>query len=216
MSRSAMLNYTLAIEILFNIFNASTSGATSSNSSGATSIANTTQQACNGSPALCNRSFSNVSFVGTHDSAFAGTSVSDNQNVNITAQLDGGIRFLQAQTHRDGNGTLSMCHTACGLLNTGPLTDYLGTVKTWMDANVDEVVMMLLVNGDNLGVGNFSSAFNSTGLQEYAYIPDTDPLPLDGWPTLGQLMSDGKRLVMFIGMFDVAYPPPSERTDVWS
>lgn len=167
------------------------------------------QQSCNGSPDLCDRQFSNVSFIGTHDSAFAGTLLTDYQNVNVTAQLDVGIRFVQAQTHNNALGQLSMCHTSCFELDAGTLDTYLSTVKTWMDANPNEVVMMLLVNGDNLAIGNFSDAFSSTGLDSYAYVPTTYPVPINSWPTLSTLISSGKRLVMFIGEQRLLGLPPT-------
>lgn len=80
-----------------------------------------TDVACNGNAALCSRSYSNVTMIGTHDSAFVGILPTDNQLVSVTTQLDDGIRFLQAQTHVN-NGVLEMCHTSCTELDAGPLT----------------------------------------------------------------------------------------------
>lgn len=77
--------------------------------------------ACNGNAALCSRSYSNVTQIGTHDSAFVGILPTDNQLVSVTTQLDDGIRFLQAQTHVN-DGVLHLCHTSCEELDAGPLT----------------------------------------------------------------------------------------------
>lgn len=55
---------------------------------------------CNGNADLCDRLYSNVSQVGTHDSAFVGTLVTDNQSKSVADQLSAGIRFLQAQVRR--------------------------------------------------------------------------------------------------------------------
>ena len=156
---------------------------------------------CNGYAALCNRKYSNVSFIGTHDSAFVG-STSDprvNQEKSVSDQLNAGIRFLQAQTHNLA-GQLSMCHTSCLELYAGSLTNYLQPIKTWLDANPNEVISLLLVNGDNVDVSHFDSAFASTGLKNYAYIPSSSPadLAISAWPTLGSMISTGKRLVVFI------------------
>ena len=157
------------------------------------------QTSCNGSPALCNRSYSNVSQIGTHDSAFVGDLPSDNQDVDVTQQLDAGIRFLQGQTHKDVLGTLSLCHTSCFLLDAGPLTDYLGTVKTWLDANPNEVLTLLLTNGDSLSVTEFDTAFQSSGLVPSVYIPPSNaPLNLNAWPTLQEMITTQKRLVTFL------------------
>ena len=154
---------------------------------------------CNGNAALCSRSYSNVSQVGTHDSAFVGSTAADNQYVSVTQQLDAGIRFLQGQTHKDALGTLSLCHTSCLLRNAGPLTTYLSTIKSWLDAHPNEVLTLLLTNGDNLNVTQFDSAFQSSGLVPSIYIPPSDaPLNLDAWPTLQELITTNKRLVMFL------------------
>lgn len=59
------------------------------------------ERQCNLNPFLCSRSYSNISFIGTHNSAFVG-SIDDprvNQQMSVTEQLDAGIRFLQAQVH---------------------------------------------------------------------------------------------------------------------
>jgi hypothetical protein len=70
------------------------------------------QTACNGSPELCSRRYSNVTQVGSHDSAFVGYLPQDNQYTSVTDQLNMGIRFLQAQTH-NLNGQVELCHTYC-------------------------------------------------------------------------------------------------------
>src|SRR4051794_13565046 len=46
---------------------------------------------CNGAEALCDRPYSNITFVGTHNSAFSGTSAADNQHMTFLEQLDFGV-----------------------------------------------------------------------------------------------------------------------------
>jgi len=165
------------------------------------SIVATQNTPCNGNPALCSRPYSNVTEVGTHDSAFVGLTPADNQEVDVTGQLNAGIRFLQAQTH-NFFGTLSLCHTSCLLEDAGPLTNYLNTIKTWLDANPNEVLTLLLTNGDSLPItanGEFDNAFQSSGLVPSIYIPPSDaPLNLTAWPTLQEMITQNKRLVTFL------------------
>ena len=85
------------------------------------STASSSDVACNGNAALCSRLYSNVTQVGSHDSAFVGILPTDNQLVSVTTQLDDGIRFLQAQTHVKDD-VLELCHTSCTELDAGPLT----------------------------------------------------------------------------------------------
>ena len=152
---------------------------------------------CNGNTALCSRSYSNVTQVGTHDSAFVGILPTDNQLESVSSQLDAGIRFLQAQTHQM-NEDLYMCHTTCAELNAGLLTDYLATIKTWMDSNPNEVVTLLLTNGDRVDVSLFGSAMSASALDQYAYTLPSQ-LTIDEWPTLQELINQGSRLVVFLG-----------------
>ena len=154
---------------------------------------------CNGNVALCSRKYSNVTQIGTHDSAFVGVLPTDNQYVSLTSQLNAGIRFLQAQTHVK-NSALEMCHTTCGEKDAGSLVSYLTTITTWMAANPNEVVTLLLTNGDGASVSLFGSAMISSGLSAYAYTPPSQ-LSMFQWPTLQELIDNETRLVMFLGTY---------------
>lgn len=152
---------------------------------------------CNGHAELCNRIYSNVTFIGAHDSPFVGILPSDNQIDSVTEQLNQGVRYLTAQTH-DKDGTIELCHTSCILLDAGTLQAFLTTVKTWMDSNPNEVVTLLLTNGDGIDINLFGDDFEAVGLDTYAYAP-SGTLAIGSWPTLGTLISSGKRLVVFMG-----------------
>ena len=153
---------------------------------------------CNGHAEFCNRKYSNITSIGAHDSAFVGELPQDNQDVSVTAQLDAGIRFLQAQSHKNIFGTLQLCHTSCFEEDAGTVESYLSTVKSWLDAHPNEVVTILLVNGDNVPVSMFDDAYTSSGIKHYVYAPPTSPLALDAWPTLQQLITANTRLVAFL------------------
>lgn len=161
------------------------------------------QQACNGHTEYCDKVYPDVSQIGAHDSAFVGLLPQQNQEFSVTDQLDAGIRFLQGQTHLDIFGTFSLCHTSCFLEDAGPVTSYLSTIKSWLDRNPNEVLTLLLTNGDNVDPSMFDSAFQVTGLQSYTYAPTTDgtTLPISAWPTLASMISAGTRLVFFLGKY---------------
>lgn len=168
------------------------------------------QTACNGHPALCTRQYSNITQIGTHDSAFIGALPSDNQDEPLTAQLNAGIRFLQAQTHVNPFGVLSLCHTSCYLLDAGSLESYLATLKTWLDANPNEVLTLLLTNGDNVSADLFATALTASGLTPSAFVPASSPAPLalTAWPTLQDLIAANTRLIFFLGKLTSPPPPP--------
>ncbi|KAI3343423.1 PLC-like phosphodiesterase [Ustulina deusta] len=171
--------------------------ATSVATAQAASTSSASTVACNNSPDLCSRSYSNITHMGAHDSAFlrdasTSNSVAGNQYYNATVALDAGIRLLQVQVH-DLNGTIEMCHTLCSLLDAGPLQDWLGDIKTWMDSNPNEVVTLLIVNSDNYDVEEFGAVFEASGISTYGYTPSGNE-----WPTLQSMISAKTRLVTFI------------------
>lgn len=52
---------------------------------------------CNGHAELCDRSYGNVTFIGTHNSYGNGSSIMDNQGKGVVEQLEDGVRTLQVQ-----------------------------------------------------------------------------------------------------------------------
>jgi len=153
---------------------------------------------CNGHPELCTRSYGNVSFVGAHDSYAVGVNnLATNQDYDVTQQLNDGVRLLQMQAHNQ-NGVPQLCHTSCILYNGGTLADYLTKVKTWMDANPNDVVTILIVNSDNLAPSVYDGVFKSAALDTLSYAPPAAIVPSTQWPTLGALIDSGKRLLTFL------------------
>ncbi|KAA1468038.1 PLC-like phosphodiesterase [Dentipellis sp. KUC8613] len=153
---------------------------------------------CNGHPEFCDKSYGNVTYVGAHDSYAVGVNnLATNQDYNITQQLNDGIRMLQMQAH-NLNGVIQLCHTSCALFNGGTLQDYLGTVKTWMDANPNDVVTLLIVNSDGFKPTDYDTVFKAAGVDTLSYAPTAAVVPASQWPTLGNMIDSGKRLVTFL------------------
>ncbi|WVF68545.1 hypothetical protein IAT40_003313 [Kwoniella sp. CBS 6097] len=153
--------------------------------------------ACNGHAELCDRKYSNVTFIGAHNSYGAGDSIADNQNKDVTAQLDDGIRTLQLQAHNTDSG-VHLCHTSCSLLDGGSLEDYLKKVVTWISSNPNDVVTIVLTNPENLAVSTYSPILTSAGIADYMYTPSASSIALSDWPTLGELIDQKKNVVAFM------------------
>ena len=87
--------------------------------------------------------------------------------------------------------------------DSGTLKNYLTQVKTWLDANPQDLVTLLLTNPDSIAMPTFASVFQSVGLDKYAFTPpgSPTPLPIDQWPLLGDMITSNTRLVVFIGTF---------------
>ncbi|KAJ7809027.1 PLC-like phosphodiesterase [Mycena leptocephala] len=156
---------------------------------------------CNGNADLCNRSYGNTTFMGAHDSfAFSSDpfALARDQEVDVPTQLGLGVRLLQAQAHLN-NGVIHFCHTSCALFDGGTVLAYLTTVKTWLDANPNEVLTLLFTNPEGLSIpGVWAPAFEQSGIASLAYIPPTNPMPQSAWPTLGSMIDSGKRVVVFL------------------
>ncbi|WWC65925.1 uncharacterized protein I303_108547 [Kwoniella dejecticola CBS 10117] len=152
---------------------------------------------CNGHAELCSRQYSNVTFIGAHDSYAVGDGLADNQDKDVTAQLNDGIRTLQLQAHNASDG-VHLCHTSCSLQDGGLLSDYFGKVVSWVSSNPNDVVTIVLTNPENLPVSTYSSILTSSGIDQYMYQPSSSAIGLSDWPTLGELIDQKKTVVAFL------------------
>lgn len=153
---------------------------------------------CNGHAELCDRKYSNVTFIGSHDSVFVGNTTSDNQHIPLAEQLALGVRFLQAQTHDDRKGNIELCHSDCMLRDAGPLEELLKPIKTFLDLMPTEIITLLITNPSGFNASAFDDVFKRVGLDRYALSPG-GKLTVHDWPTLGEMIAHGKRLVVFMG-----------------
>ncbi|KZT20223.1 PLC-like phosphodiesterase [Neolentinus lepideus HHB14362 ss-1] len=205
-----------------NIFGAATVLIAVTTSVHAASVPAKRASVCNGRAELCDRSYGNTTFVGAHDSFAHSTdpaALARDQEINITAQLNLGIRLLQAQAHED-DGELHFCHTSCALFDGGTVQDYLTTVKTWLDANPNEVLTFIFTNPEGLSIKDmWDPAFQNSGIANVTYVPPSVPVKQSDWPTLGQLIDADTRVVVFMdyGAKDGTTVPyiMSEFTMVW-
>lgn len=166
----------------------------------------TAQNACNNSPSLCSKAYNNITYLGAHDSPFlrnqeTSFSTSGNHYYNTTVQLQSGVRMLSAQVHKindSGTDAWHLCHTSCSLLDAGSLQDWLTEIKTWMDANTNDVVTVLIVNSDNASPSVLGAQFAASGIDKLAYTPPSLTTIPQNWPTLDNLISNGTRLMTFV------------------
>ncbi|RMY06495.1 hypothetical protein D0868_05837 [Hortaea werneckii] len=176
-----------------------TTGSSTSSTSSAPVPSNTVP--CNNYPEFCSRQYSNITQICAHNSAFAiKNNAASNQDYDITTQLDDGIRMIQGETQLV-NGTMYACHTSCDLLNAGTYASVLRQVTNWVEAHPYDVVTILVGNSDyNNGVTakDYVQPFQESGLMPYLYEPEYVPQRRNQWPTLGEMILSGKRVVAFI------------------
>ncbi|CAA7264432.1 unnamed protein product [Cyclocybe aegerita] len=158
-------------------------------------------QLCNGHSELCERKYGNTTFLGSHDSfAFSGNpfALARTQEVDIEAQLTLGVRLLQAQSHMNGKD-LHFCHTTCGLFDGGKVEDYLNKVKHFLDRHPNDVLTLIFTNPESVSVSKvWKPIFDKTGFTDMAYVPPQPVMSREDWPTLGEMIESGKRVVIFL------------------
>ncbi|KAK3309087.1 PLC-like phosphodiesterase [Chaetomium strumarium] len=188
--------------------NATTSSSSSTSAAAPPKPTNT--RPCNNYPELCARKYSNITQVGCHNSPFVRAgSAAANQQFPVVDQLNDGVRFLQAQIQWPTNGSVPhFCHTSCDLLDAGPITDWLRTVRDWVAAHPYDVVTILLGNGNYSTPDKYVPYLQESGITQFAYTPSRVPLAAADWPTLAQLILSGQRVVLFLDYManQTAYP----------
>lgn len=176
--------------------NSTMNGTATSTSSTAPLATNTTP--CNNYAEFCGRKYGNITEVAAHNSPFIRPgNAASNQALDVTTQLNDGIRLLQGQMHFV-NSTPHFCHTSCDILDAGPITNYLGKVYDWVSSHPYDVVTILLGNGAYNSVTTYQPFIEQTGLANLAYIPPKIPMGINDWPTLASLILMGKRVIFFM------------------
>jgi len=82
-----------------------------------------------------------------------------------------------------------LCHSLCELGATR-WTPLMQQVKTWMDANPREVLTFFVQ--DEVSPADTAKVFEAAGLMPFIHNQKAD----QPWPTLGEMISSGKRLVV--------------------
>jgi hypothetical protein len=158
------------------------------------SLESTDTNLCNGSAALCDRPYDEITY-GTSHNAFNVATLEffrPNQSYRMFRQLEDGMRALMLDTHppEDGSDELRLCHADCKH-GSQTLVEGLREIKTFLDCNPREVVTLLIE--PTVGGGDHVAAFEAAGLAEltYSHTPGKD------WPALGEILDTGKQLVVF-------------------
>lgn len=175
-------------------------------------------EGCNGSVDLCDRRIDEVVFAGSHNamaSSDLGWELAP-QLGDMVAQLDHGVRALLIDTHYwDRSGEIEggddaavrlaieralsddtprpgtwLCHGFCALGATR-LDEGLASIRVWLDANPNEVVLMIVQ--DAITTADTFEAFETSGLLDLVY----EHRPGTPYPTLGELVEENRRLLVW-------------------
>ncbi|GJJ09772.1 hypothetical protein Clacol_003996 [Clathrus columnatus] len=156
---------------------------------------------------LCDRSYGNITSVGTHDAYAIGTDVGSNQDQStreknlmslaVTTQLNDGVRLIQLQALQQSSG-IEACHTSCLIKDGGSVASILTEIKTWLDENPNNVVSLLIANVDNIPVASWKLLYEDVGVDKISYSPPTAAVDVTQWPTLREMIANGTKLVTFL------------------
>jgi hypothetical protein len=161
---------------------------------------------CNGDPNLCDKRFNEVAFATTHNSYNAQKSgyVYPNQIETMLMQLRDGVRGFMIDLHTAlGDDAVFLCHGG----HVDELFDYfcpggkqpaaeaLAPMREWLERHQREVVTFILeVKGPSAAA--VQQVFDDAGLGVMVYNP---PDGAAKWPTLGQMIASGRRVVLLKG-----------------
>lgn len=179
---------------------------------------------CNGHAELCDRRFDQVAFAGSHNAMAAADRqyLSAMQDLTITEQLRQGVRALLMDAHYwekpdDTNAFLASlppetanglrpllaganpvrpgawwCHVLCRM-GAEPLTQGFEEVADFVRTHPDEVVPIVVE--DYVSRADIAKGVRDSGLEKYVFTPEDDPTFT--WPTLGEMIDDDTRVVIF-------------------
>ena len=163
------------------------------------------ERVCMGSRDYCERPYNQVAQVCTHNAmssvAYAFELPTPNQQHSLTRQLDDGVRCLMLDTY-EHQGEPYLCHGACGFWGEYRLHDGLVEIADWLASNPDEVVTFILQS--NVSQPRLYESMVGAGLADVSGEPSPEtPLyfhdgpPGTPWPTLGTMLENNQRLVVF-------------------
>lgn len=160
----------------------------------------TTAAQCNGDLSLCAKRYDEVCYVTTHN-AFnhQGSFLFPNQTYPISTQLQDGVRALMLDVYWYNNQA-TVYHSS-NFLGNQPLIDLLDDTKTFLDQHPNEVVTLILES--YITAAQTEAVFQQAGLLPYCHVQN----PAQPWPTLGDMIQAGTRLVVLTDANDTQGRP---------
>jgi hypothetical protein len=164
---------------------------------------------CNGDydPGFCDKTYDAVTYAATHAAmAYAFPPFPcPAQRLTVRQQLDMQVRALGFEAHPAhavpaGASSIAFCMGDCA---SGELRAdiALADVRAFLDVNPREVVTLLIEGGAD--GPTLASAIAAAGLDTYAFAH----APGDRWATLQEMITTGKRVVVFADVADAGATP---------
>ncbi|KAJ3681506.1 hypothetical protein LUZ60_015995 [Juncus effusus] len=121
-----------------------------------------------------------------------------NQEDSVTSQLQNGVRGLMLDMY-DFENDVWLCHSFGGNCYNytafQPAINTLKEIKTFMDANKNEVITIFIE--DYTATGDLPKLFNNSGLMDYWFPVSEMPKSGGDWPLLKDMIANNTRLIVF-------------------
>ncbi len=153
---------------------------------------------CNGSTVLCSKKYDEVAYLTTHNAfnSLQGNFTLPNQNLDITGQLNIGVRAFMLDVYHD-QGDIVVYH-GFSFLGTSPLEDELLKIKEFLDNHPNEVVTVILES--YVSANDVESEMIQSGLMSYVYEHPQG----SSWPSLQTMINNNTRCVVFSDVDDAS------------
>ena len=155
---------------------------------------------CNGDPNLCNLRYDQVCYATTHNAFnYQGSFLFPNQSAPVAQQLQDGVRGLMLDVYWLNNRPT--VYHGNNFLGNQPLINILDDIKTFLDQNPTQVVTIIFEC--YITAAQMADVFSQANLLPYLHAQSA----AQPWPTLGTMVSNDTRLVVFTDVNDgQAYP----------
>ena len=140
---------------------------------------------------LSAKAYNQIAFLTTHN-AFNNAEENftyPNQDYSITRQLVDGVRALMLDVYEVSSERYE--YHSFSALGKKPFVDDLIQIKQFLDNNPNEVITLILECYTS--ANNIETDLKSAGLHDYLFSKNADKT----WPTIAEMISNGKRLVVF-------------------
>lgn len=92
-----------------------------------------------------------------------------------------------------------LCSSLCRTDFSTCTPAYLKHVATFLNKHPNDVLTLLFTNPEGLSfVDVWAPVFEAANVTQWAYVPPQNPMPYGAWPTLGEMIVNDERLVVFI------------------
>ncbi|NOY92545.1 MAG: hypothetical protein GXP55_15235, partial [Deltaproteobacteria bacterium] len=162
---------------------------------------------CNLHAELCSRRYDEVAYATSHNamSNLEERWLAPNQSFRVTRQLEDGVRALMLDTHYFRDEPV-LCHGIC-TAGRKPLAEGLFEIAEFLRCHPAEVVSIIFET--YISPEDTRAAFVESGLDAYLHVQAPDA----PWPTLGEMIASGERLVVFTDRDGDAWPGYH---DIWA